>query len=115
MEDARKAIGEELHKTDENGTTLAQELEKAANEDLNKTLAEGEKELPEVGKKFVEDLTKAFNEGFIASEIDENGKTKFTTTEKLNQASKAGYEAGAEEIKNQLNKAFEALNKLFED
>lgn len=114
MEDAREELSKKLNETDENGTRLVDALEAAAREDLNRTLEEGEKELPEVGKKFLEVLNQAFSEGFLANETDADGNSKFVATEKLNESSKAGFEAGAKELEKQLNEAFEALNKLFE-
>lgn len=113
LEDAREEIGRKLNETNEDGTTRAQEIDEKANEDLNRTLSEGEEALPEVGRKFVAKLTRAFNEGYLSSVTDGNGTVTIGATEKLNAASKAGYEAGAEELKNQLNEALFALNGLF--
>lgn len=114
LEDARKEISNELNETDENGTRLVDALETAANEDLNKTLENAENELPEIRQKFIEALNQAFENGFLESQAGEDGKTKFVATEKLNEASKGGFEAGAGELEKQLNEAFEALNKLFD-
>lgn len=69
--------------------------------------------MPEIRSKFVNGLTRAFNDGYLSSETDENGETKISGTEQLNAASKAGYEAGAEELKKKLNEALEALSGLF--
>ena len=69
--------------------------------------------MPEVGKEFIEDLTKAFNEGYLTSEKDEAGNLKIAATEKLNESAKAGYEGGANEIKNQLNEALAAIGGIF--
>lgn len=106
-------LGDELRKTNANGETVGHEIGEKAREDLNKALENGEKELPEVGKKFIETLTNAFNEGYLTSEKDENGNLKIGATEKLNQSSKAGYEAGAEEIKNKLNEVLKTLGGIF--
>lgn len=95
LEAAREEIRKELNKTDDNGTRLVDGLEEAAKEDLKKALGEGEEQLPEITKKFMEVLNDAFENGFLASETGEDGKTKFVATEKLSEASKAGYKAGA--------------------